>query len=112
MKREFKEVNKSMYFPQIPGLNDDPSKYRGVFSNQSVDHNSLRTNSVEGEFTSLPKIGRPFNIIGESLTLGGSMRLITTSLVTKIDQHLPGQAIVFQTENSRYRLDYSEIEEA
>ena len=106
--------NNSMYFPEIPGLGGpfkDTPEYEGIFSNESEDHNNLRTNSMKGRFTKLPKIGQRFSIVGESLTPGGSLRYINTSIVMGVESELPGQTIVFFTENSKYRLDYSEIEE-
>ena len=104
VKRKFYPPPQSFYFPEIPGLTE-PIEYKGIFSNQSKDHNNLRTNSLEGHFTKPPAVGKPFSIAGQSLTEGGSMRLVSTSPVTEILMDTGG-SVIFKTENSEYRLDY------
>lgn len=89
----------------------DAPEYEGIFSNESKDHNNLRTNSMKGRFAKMPEVGKRFSIVGESLTPGGILRYINTSIVMGVESELPGQTIVFFTENSKYRLDYHRIGE-
>ena len=114
-KREFYPPPQSMYFPEIPGIGGPfkhAPQYSGVLTNESKDHNNLRTDSVKGQFSKLPQVGHFFNIVGESLTPEANMRYVNTSKVKKILRELRGQTMVFETESgSKYRLDYYPIEE-
>lgn len=97
---DFEEIDRGLYSP----------KYQGVLTNQSKDHNSMRTGSVSGVFTHLPKVGKVLIFIGKPLTSAGNVRMIATSLVQSVDHQLPGQVVIFHTKNSTYRLDYSRLE--
>lgn len=57
---------------------------KGKIVKVSDNENELRTNSMEGVFEDLPKVGRSFIIIGEGLTPGLPNRIITTSPVTEV----------------------------
>jgi len=104
----------SMYFPEIPGIGGPfkhAPQYSGILSNESPNHNNLRTNSVKGQFSKPPKIGEMFCMVGESLDPSASMRHVNTSPVVSMDYELIG-VVVFKTESgSTYRLDYHRIEE-
>lgn len=65
---------------------------------------ALRTNSVEGEFEQLPTVGEKFIILGEPLTEGTDVRVVSTSPVVAVDD--PTQQTMFiKTENSLYKLE-------
>jgi hypothetical protein len=110
VKREFKlPPAQSMYFPDIP-FSNSPG-YEGILTNESPNHNNLRTKSVQGPFKTPPKKGEPFVILGEPLNKQASLRYVTTSRVESMDYALIGPA-VFKTESgSTYRLDYHRVEE-
>ena len=72
-------------------------------------HANLRTTSVTGDFENLPTVGERFNLIGQSLTEGDFMRLVTTSPVVMVWK-IPGTPVVcFKTENSVYGLSVTEV---
>lgn len=74
--------------------------YHATLTKVSTNENALRTPSVEGWFTKLPKIGDSFIIYADAITEGViGVRIVGTSLVVRID----GEE--FQTENSVYRLE-------
>jgi hypothetical protein len=101
--------NNTMYFPEIP-FGNSPG-YEGILTNESPNHNNLRTKSVQGTFKKIPKVGERFVIFGSSLTPGGIARMVSTSPVESMDYELIG-SVVFKTETgSTYRLDYHRVEE-
>jgi hypothetical protein len=86
--------------------------WEGVLTNESSNHNNLRTKSVKGMFRKKPTIGESFTIIGKSLSSAGNVRLVTTSHVVSFRQELPDTVVIFETETgSTYRLDYYRTDE-
>jgi hypothetical protein len=63
-----------------------------------------------GEFLELPTQGQVFVILGDSLTEGGTVRIIETSPVIEVLLHGPGW-MEFRTENSHYELTYEKMPE-
>lgn len=65
---------------------------------------ALRTDAVDGYFTSFPEVGRSFVLVGEALDpdiqAAGGRREVRTSPVVMV-----GEDGTFRTENSTYRLD-------
>ncbi len=57
------------------------AKLTKIYSN----HKRLRTDTVEGITLHEPREGRPFALIGKGLEVEGSLRLVTTSRVTKCE---------------------------
>lgn len=109
------EKVKRQFYPPPPGLGGpfkDKPVYSGILSNESPNHNNLRTTSVQGQFANLPEVGKMFTMVGEALTPEATMRYVNTSIVKDIGFNIADQTIVFETESgSTYRLDYSRIEE-
>lgn len=105
-------LNHSLYFPDIPMPTAKQPGYEGILTNESPNHNNLRTKSVEGQFRKLPEEGRAFFIFGEPLNKAANLRSINTSPVKSIKHELRGSTMLFKTETgSTYRLDYYRIEE-
>ena len=105
----FPEIQLNNYFPEIPF--DNRPGYEGVLTNESPDHNNLRTKSVQGTFRKTPEVGKVFWIFGKPLTEGALTRSVNTSPVKSIKHEMDG-VVVFETESgSTYRLDYFQIEE-
>lgn len=104
--------NNGLYFPEIPMTDSEYSAgfpvaplYEGLLTKLSDNKGGLRTKTVQGTFNKVPRKGQRFTIMGEPLLEGATMRLVNTSVVTEIINHLGG-TITFRTENSKYRLDY------
>ena len=71
----------------------------------SSTHNKLRTDRVEGECQDLPEVGRMFIMTASPLDPAGSHREIWTTPVRSISWLPSKTKAVFQTKNSRYRLE-------
>lgn len=56
---------------------------------------ALRTNTVEGDVNSEPKVGTSFEIFSKPLTIGASFRYVTTSEVKSLEPD--GDSIKFTT---------------
>jgi len=86
--------------------------YEGVLRKISTktDKHALRTEHVHGKFSSLPKTGKGFLLLGESLDFEGGIRSVTTSEVKEVlhDESEPNK-LQFQTLNSLYELSYTFI---
>ncbi len=74
---------------------------------------ALRTNEVEGDTDALPKVGKSFVMFAEPIVEGATGRLVMTSPVVEVvgsfgpvDQ--TPYLVLFDTENSTYRLDVLE----
>ena len=74
-------------------------------------HRNLRTDTITGTSEEIPTKGKRFVMTAEPLNPDFSVRVIETTEVTWI-RNTPGGALftginsmVFQTENSTYRLD-------
>jgi len=74
----------------------------GSITKLSRNKNDLRTKSMKGTFKDVPEVGSRFVIFGESLTPGGSLRMISTSIVQAVEVLDDGWKI--QTENTKYKI--------
>lgn len=77
-------------------------RYQVILEKICSTHDNLRTNTVEGFTTELPKKGDYFSIVGESLTPGLMARVVTTTEVQSVE--VMGDEYQFTTMNSTYRL--------
>lgn len=73
-------------------------------------HENLRTNEVQGLTDTLPEIGKPFKLVGESLTPGRTGRLIYTTPVKEVRLHPEEGSLEFWTENSHYGLQVLDMD--
>jgi len=76
--------------------------HKGRILKLSDNENELRTDHMDGEFKAKPKVGKRFVIMGEPLTAGASVRMISTSPVVSIAKINNGWEL--ETENSKYRV--------
>lgn len=76
--------------------------YYGLLRKIETNHQRLRTETVQGDFEKLPVVGESFVIASEPLDPAATIRIVTTSVVQKIEQR--GYDITFHTLNSVYGL--------
>jgi hypothetical protein len=69
----------------------------------SINKNRLRTNIIEGDCESLPKVGQTFIMTAPPLE-AGDIRVIETSYVIEATNYQ--EKIEFKTQNSSYRLTF------
>lgn len=79
--------------------------YKGTLYKIKSTHQNVRTDSMEGETSAMPEIGRSFVIFGEAL-VGDGGRMIHTTPVTSIE--CTSMGIVFTTANSTYRFEMAD----
>lgn len=77
---------------------------KGKLIRLASSNNNLRTNEVIGIFDSLPVEGKEFKMLAESLTPGGTFRLVTTSPVSKIISSKENNYL-FNSHFSTYELE-------
>jgi len=87
-----------------------PTSYQVELSRLQSNNNALRTPTVKGVASELPKVGVGFIMTGASLTPGAAFRLIHTSEVTEVGELVDG-LIDFDTLNSSYVLEILPDEE-
>jgi hypothetical protein len=80
-------------------------------TNDIPNPNAFRTESMDGEFAVFPRKDGFFSMTGESLTPGGSFRLMQTSIIKDVSDPVPcgdgrRMQVDFETQNSLYRLVY------
>lgn len=68
------------------------------------DAEAMRDDAVEGEFWSWPAVGKSFRLFKFS---GGSMRLVETSHVRRIDRREPGR-ISFEAKDGLFQLVFNQ----
>jgi len=71
----------------------------------SSTHNKLRTDKIEGECLELPEVGRSFIMTAPPLDPKAQQREIWTTPVQSVGWLPSRTKAVFQTKNSRYRLE-------
>ena len=103
-----------MYLDLNESMNrSNPYSHAGVLKRTSKGSKSghIRSNDVFGLFN-LPEIGKPFIILArpfdESISENEGFRTVISSLVVKINQKSYNQ-VLFETENSCYKLDVTEV---
>jgi hypothetical protein len=67
--------------------------------------NPLRTQTIDGWFTTEPTVGRSFRFYAEPLTEGAEVRMVATSPVVRVVRCMDKREIVFNTENSTYEIE-------
>jgi len=70
--------------------------------------NPLRTDTVEGDFETLPRPGFPFTFFAAPLTPGMDIRVVQTSPVVLVTANSSCTKVGFQTENSSYLLTFTQ----
>lgn len=70
----------------------------------------FRTNSISGFCELIPEVGKPFVIIGESLTECANMRVVRTSRVVDIQGEGQGEFIIITESGSKYKVQILEDE--
>lgn len=84
--------------------------FKVVLTKVESTHNNLRTNEVDGLTLALPEKGKQFQMTGESLTKGASIRCVTTTEIKELD--IEGDSdYTFKTLNSTYKLKVTGVEE-
>jgi len=69
------------------------------------EHSQLRTDTVEGKIIRMPEVGTRFRMTGPPLGTG-IYRLVETSIVQKLINDSEKRIILFDTEFSKYKLEY------
>ena len=81
---------------------------KGELRKLETNHNRVRTDSMVGEFQMIPEVGKQFIIVGEALCpavkAAGGGRVISTSLIQKVDYNSEQKTFKFKTLNSVYEL--------
>ena len=75
---------------------------RGKLVQMTSNHKQVRTKEIVGDFFEVPVEGRTFIIYSEPLTKGTSIRILSTSLISKVINL--GDSYFFTTQNSEYVL--------
>jgi hypothetical protein len=85
--------------------------YKVKITRKSSNHNSFRTDSIDGIAEQLPAIGSSFRMLGESLSFKGGVRVVVTTPVKEITRLrlTKPEVMEFKTANSVYEVEYSEI---
>lgn len=81
--------------------------YQARLTKITSNHNNLRTNSMVGEISDIPKIGFPFIISNQdplNKNIGANGRLIFTTNVVSVDKKTDIE-YEFKTVNSTYKLE-------
>lgn len=81
---------------------------KGEIRKVETNHNRVRTDSMVGEFQNIPEVGKQFIIVGDALCpavkAAGGGRVISTSLIQKVDYDSARRIFKFKTLNSVYEL--------
>ena len=80
--------------------------YNARLTKIESNHKNLRTNSMEGEISDLPKIGFPLIIVNDKPLdpKAGDSRMIWTTNIVEINKK-SDEEYEFKTQNSTYKLD-------
>lgn len=75
----------------------------GKLTRLGSTNDNLRTSDVTGSFAELPKVGKTFEMLADSLTAGCTCRYIGTSPVVTVGDE--DGKYLFTTQNSFYKLE-------
>lgn len=80
-------------------------KYKGRLTKISENDNAVRTITMCGEYSELPRVGSRFTIYGEPLDRTKDYRMIRTGLIKEIKTRPDLEGVILVTENSTYELE-------
>lgn len=83
--------------------------YECTLTQLSSSHNHVRTKVIEGKCQELPTVGLRFIMVGPPLDPKFSMRFFESSIVQDVLTTERVDTILFNTENSEYKLRFKEV---